>query len=94
MARPGGDEFDLVCENLTNPEDAAGIAKRILIALSRKIHKDGQEISISGSIGISLYPQDSDEARDLLRYAEAAMYRVKSQGKQHYHFFSWNGRSS
>jgi diguanylate cyclase (GGDEF)-like protein/PAS domain S-box-containing protein len=94
VARLGGDEFAFVCENLTNPEDAAVIAKKILIALSRKIHMDGQEISISGSIGISLYPEDGGEARDLLRYADAAMYRVKGQGKQHYQFFSWNGRSS
>lgn len=94
VARLGGDEFAFVCENLANPEDAAVIAKKILIALSRKIHMDGQEISISGSIGISLYPEDGGEARDLLRYADAAMYRVKGQGKQHYQFFSWNGRSN
>ncbi len=94
VARLGGDEFAFVCENLTNPEDAAVIAKKILIALSRKIHMDGQEISISGSIGISLYPEDGGEAQDLLRYADAAVYRVKGQGKQDYQFFSWNGRSS
>jgi GGDEF domain-containing protein len=52
----------------------------------------GQEMAISGSIGISLFPEDGDEARDLLRYADAAMYRVKDQGKQHFQFFSWNGR--
>ena len=94
VARLGGDEFAFVCEDLTNPEDTAVIAKKILNALSRKIYMDGQEISISGSIGISLYPEDGREARDLLRYADAAMYRVKNQGNQHYQFFSWNGRSS
>ena len=94
VAHLGGDEFAFVCENLTNPEDAAVIAKKILIALSRKIHIDGQEISISGSIGISLYPEDGGEAQDLLRYADAAMYIVKGQGKQDYQFFSWNRRSS
>lgn len=45
VARLGGDEFAFVCENLTSPEDVAVIAKKILIALSRKIHMDGQEIS-------------------------------------------------
>ena len=92
VARLGGDEFAFVCENLNDPEDAATIAKKILIALSRKIKMAGQEISVSGSIGISLYPEDGGEARDLLRYADAAMYRVKGQGKQHFQFFSWNGR--
>jgi diguanylate cyclase (GGDEF)-like protein/PAS domain S-box-containing protein len=93
VARLGGDEFAFVCENISNPENAATIAKKILISISKSFHMEGQEISISGSIGISLYPEDSDEARDLLRYADAAMYRVKGQGKQHYQFFSWAGRS-
>jgi diguanylate cyclase (GGDEF)-like protein/PAS domain S-box-containing protein len=92
VARLGGDEFAFVCENLSVPDDAAIIAEKLLIALSRKIRMAGQEISISGSIGISLFPEDGDEARDLLRYADAAMYRVKGQGKQHFQFFSWNGR--
>jgi diguanylate cyclase (GGDEF)-like protein/PAS domain S-box-containing protein len=92
VARLGGDEFAFVCENLGAPEDAAIIAKKILISLSRKTQMAGQEIAISGSIGISFFPEDGGEARDLLRYADAAMYRVKGQGKQHFQFFSWNGR--
>ena len=92
VARLGGDEFAFVCENLSMPSDAAIIAEKLLVSLSRKIRMSGQEMSISGSIGISLYPEDGDEARDLLRFADAAMYRVKDQGKQHFQFFSWNGR--
>ncbi len=92
VARLGGDEFAFVCENLSLPGDAAIIAEKLLVSLSRKIHMSGQEMAISGSIGISLYPEDGDEARDLLRFADAAMYRVKDQGKQHFQFFSWNGR--
>jgi len=92
VARLGGDEFAFVCENLSAPEDAAIIAEKMLISLARKIGMAGQEIAISGSIGISLYPEDGGEARDLLRHADAAMYRVKGQGKQHFQFFSWNGR--
>jgi len=49
---------------------------------------DGQVISISGSVGISLYPEDGGEARDLLRYADADMYLEKGQGKQNFQFFS------
>ena len=93
VARLGGDEFAFVCENLNSPADAAIIAEKILISLCHKNQIAGQEIAISGSIGISLFPEDGGEARDLLRYADAAMYRVKDQGKQHFQFFSWNGRS-
>ena len=92
VARLGGDEFAFVCENLSTPDDAAIIAEKLLISLSRKIKMSGHEIAISGSIGISLFPEDGGEARDLLRFADAAMYRVKGQGKQHFQFFSWNGR--
>jgi len=92
VARLGGDEFAFVCENLSAPEDAAIIAEKMLISLARKIGMAGQEIAISGSIGISLFPEDGGEARDLLRHADAAMYRVKGQGKQHFQFFSWNDR--
>ena len=46
---------------------------------------------MSGSIGISLYPDDGGEPKDLLRCADAAMYRVKGQGKAHYQFFSRPG---
>lgn len=48
-------------------------------------------MNISGSIGISLYPEDGGEPKDLLRCADAAMYRVKGQGKAHFQFFSRPG---
>jgi len=51
---------------------------------------DGQEISISGSIGIRLSSEDGGEARDLLHYAGEAMYRVEGKGNQHYPLFPWN----
>lgn len=88
VARFGGDEFAFVCENLTHPQDAAIIANKILEALIKPFLKDDHEIFISGSIGISLYPEDGSEARDLLRFADTAMYRVKGQGKQNFQFYS------
>lgn len=92
VSRLGGDEFAFVLENLRSPHDVARIAEKILEALSRPFLVEGQELSISGSIGIALFPEDGDEPRNLLRHADAAMYRVKGQGKQHYQFFSWDGR--
>ena len=90
-ARLGGDEFAFVFQDIRDPEDAAAIAEKILASLSSPFILEGQELSVSGSIGISLYPEDGSEARDLLRFADAAMYRVKGQGKHHFQFFSWKG---
>jgi diguanylate cyclase (GGDEF)-like protein/PAS domain S-box-containing protein len=92
VARLGGDEFAFVLENIRSPQDVSRVAEKILGALSRPFLIEGQELSISGSIGIALFPEDGDEPRNLLRHADAAMYRVKGQGKQHYQFFSWDGR--
>lgn len=88
VARLGGDEFAFVFENIRSPEDAALIADKILTSLARPFSLEGQELCISGSLGISLFPEDGDDSKNLLRFADAAMYRVKGQGKHHYQFFS------
>jgi diguanylate cyclase (GGDEF)-like protein/PAS domain S-box-containing protein len=88
VARLGGDEFAFVFENIRTTEDACLIAEKILASLARPFTLDGNELCISGSIGISLFPEDGGESKDLLRFADAAMYRVKGQGKHHYQFFS------
>lgn len=101
VARLGGDEFAFVFENIRSPEDAALIADKILTSLARPFSLEGQELCISGSLGISLFPEDGDDSKNLLRFADAAMYRVKGQGKHHYQFFSriglleeWNREAS
>lgn len=91
VARLGGDEFAFVFENIRNPEDAALIADKVLSSLARPFTLEGQELCISGSLGISLFPEDGDDSKNLLRFADAAMYRVKGQGKHHYQFFSRTG---
>lgn len=90
VARLGGDEFAFVCEDIRNPEDAALIAEKILTELNLPFEIDGTEISISGSLGISIYPDDAQESRDLLRCADLAMYKVKGKGNQRYWFHSWH----
>jgi diguanylate cyclase (GGDEF)-like protein/PAS domain S-box-containing protein len=92
VARIGGDEFAFVFDTIRSSEDAALIAQKILDSLKRPFYLEGHEIFITGSIGISLYPEDGDEPRNLLRFADAAMYRVKSCGKMNYQFFSVNGK--
>jgi diguanylate cyclase (GGDEF)-like protein/PAS domain S-box-containing protein len=88
VARLGGDEFAFVCKGIHSAADAEVIAKKILNSFSEPFLVSGQSITIFGSLGISLYPEDGEEARTLLKSADSAMYRVKGLGKNHYRFYS------
>jgi diguanylate cyclase (GGDEF)-like protein/PAS domain S-box-containing protein len=87
IARLSGDEFTLAIENLHNPADATVIAKKILNKLSVPLQEEGQQITITASIGISIYPTDGKDERSLLKTADAAMYQVKNSSKNGYRFF-------
>lgn len=84
MARLGGDEFAVLLEELREPEDAARTAQRMLDALDAPFKLGGREIFVSASIGIAAGGTDPDT---LLRDADLAMYRAKSQGKGRYAAF-------
>jgi diguanylate cyclase (GGDEF)-like protein/PAS domain S-box-containing protein len=88
VARIGGDEFAFVFENINSSQAAAVIAEKVLNSLSDPFLIGNQGVAISGSIGVSLFPEDGQDARQLLRNADSAMYRVKGRGKQDYQFFS------
>ncbi|OHC74345.1 MAG: hypothetical protein A3G18_03020 [Rhodospirillales bacterium RIFCSPLOWO2_12_FULL_58_28] len=88
VARLGGDEFTVIMPNLTDPQQAPLLGQRILDALCRSFDLDGHETFISGSIGITIFPDDAVEAVDLIKNADAAMYRAKEQGKANYQFFT------
>ena len=88
LARFSGDEFTLVVENITNPEDAAVIAQKIVTKLSVPLQEEGQQITITASIGISIYPDDGEDERRLLKTADEAMYRVKKATKNGFRFYS------
>jgi len=88
VARQGGDEFTLIFPNLPATRVAALIAGKLLRSLSTGLQVDGQEYFVNASIGIALYPDDAGQAADLLRGAEAAMYRAKQQGRNSYQFFT------
>lgn len=88
VARLGGDEFTVVMEDLSYPRDAALVAHKILHALAQPMTLGGHELFITTSIGISIYPRDSDKAGDLVRNADTAMYRAKEQGRNKYEFYT------
>lgn len=89
IARIGGDEFVVALVDITKREDASIVAQKIFHSLSTPIMMEGHELQISASIGISVYPDDGDDAETLIRNADVAMYRAK-QGETHdgYVFFS------
>jgi PAS domain S-box-containing protein len=80
LARPGGDEFAILAQELRDPSDAIRVAERIQQKLSQPFNVDGQEIVITASIGIA-FGKTSTDAQYLLRDAEIAMYRAKHTGK-------------
>jgi diguanylate cyclase (GGDEF)-like protein/PAS domain S-box-containing protein len=81
VARMGGDEFIGLCGKIASPEDAAVVARKIIGALTAPFLLRGRECDISVSIGISLYPYDGEDAQTLVSRADAAMYRIKEQGR-------------
>ena len=88
LSRLGGDEFTVIVEDIGSAEDAANIARRMLDALNEPFRIDEEEIVISASIGISMYPTDDVDLDTLVRHTDMAMYRSKSLGRGTYSFFS------
>jgi diguanylate cyclase (GGDEF)-like protein len=85
MARQGGDEFVVLMDELSDRERITRISKGILDAMVEPFVIEGQEIHVSASIGISVYP---DDGRTLLRNADIALYRAKGKGGNNYQFYS------
>ena len=88
LARLGGDEFTIIIEELSNAQDSSILAQKILEVLQQPIEIDSHTLYVSSSIGISLYPQDDTDAGNLLKYADAAMYRAKEEGRNNFQFYS------
>jgi diguanylate cyclase (GGDEF)-like protein/PAS domain S-box-containing protein len=88
VGRFGGDEFGVVLANLGKPGDASLVAQKVIEALARPVELDGHETYITASIGITVYPADATEPDVLLANADAAMYRAKEQGRNHYEYFT------
>jgi diguanylate cyclase (GGDEF)-like protein/PAS domain S-box-containing protein len=87
VARLGGDEFVVVLPGIPSIPDVIRVTDKILMTLSQTIALQGELLSISTSVGISLYPIDALTPSDLLEQADAAMYRAKQQGKNCYAFY-------
>ena len=87
VSRLGGDEFTIMLSDIDHFQDVAKVARRILEAISLPYSLEGQEVFLSTSIGISLYPFDANSANDLIRNADGAMYQAKEQGRNGYQIY-------
>ncbi|WP_020674742.1 two-component system response regulator [Geopsychrobacter electrodiphilus] len=87
VSRLGGDEFLVLLSELANPEDAARVARRILKAISEPLQLGGHEVFVTTSIGISLFPEDGQDAELLLKNADIAMYDAKDKGRNSFQFY-------
>jgi diguanylate cyclase (GGDEF)-like protein/PAS domain S-box-containing protein len=88
VARLGGDEFVVMVEGWQTSEDLMAVGQKILHAVSRPFILEGQEYDLTTSIGISTYPQHGNDAQELLRHADVAMYRAKELGKNNFQFYT------
>ncbi len=88
IARQGGDEFLILLPEIVDDLEAASVAERILGVFAQPIMLDGNEIYLSTSIGISLYPDDGTDLETLVKQADIAMYYAKEKGRNNYQFFT------
>jgi diguanylate cyclase (GGDEF)-like protein len=87
VARMGGDEFAILQDCIVQPADATALARRIIEALSEPYDIDGQQAVIGTSVGIAMGPANGRRPDELIRNADLALYRAKSEGRGNYHFF-------
>jgi diguanylate cyclase (GGDEF)-like protein/PAS domain S-box-containing protein len=88
ICRHGGDEFLILLTNTKDPSLITRVAQKTLDTVANPIEVDGHVLSVTASIGISLYPEDSDDFEVLLGKADTAMTNVKTSGRNGYRFFS------
>ena len=87
LSRLGGDEFTILLPNLDDPLMAGNVARRLIEMFSVPFHIKGEKLHVGVSIGITVYPVDSQDADELLRFADIAMYHAKELGKNNYQFY-------
>ncbi|PSJ17361.1 EAL domain-containing protein [Nitrosomonas supralitoralis] len=88
VARHGGDEFTIVATDIKNTEDVLRLLQKLHTAFERPIVIGSQNIYVTFSVGIALYPHDGDQIEDLLHHADIAMYWAKSSGPNQYRFYA------
>jgi diguanylate cyclase (GGDEF)-like protein/PAS domain S-box-containing protein len=94
VARFGGDEFIVLLPNTLQRMDVDEVAQKLLAAIEVPVTADGRLISVTPSVGISMFPYDGDTADELIKNADTAMYLAKSRGRANHQFFTSEMASS
>ncbi len=90
VSRLGGDEFVVVLHEIQHSDDAMMVAEKIIAALAMAVEMEGHTLHATPSIGISIYPDDGEEAYALMKNADTAMYHAKANGRNNFQFFAAN----
>ena len=88
LARLGGDEFMLLLPQPTSREQAQRVAQKLITSMQRPFFLKNKEVYVNVSVGIAVFPDDSDDINTLVKNADMAMYEVKSSGKNGYIFYN------
>jgi len=88
ISRLGGDEFVVFLTGLTYPQQSGRVAQRLIQAIRQPISVQGYTLTVTTSIGISLFPEDGSDVVSLLKHADTAMYHAKEKGKNTYQFYN------
>lgn len=88
LSRTGGDEFAILLETLENVDRPIQMVESVMQEFSRPFRIEGQEVFVSASVGICIFPEDGQDADTLLKNVDMAMYRAKETGRNTYHFYS------
>jgi diguanylate cyclase (GGDEF)-like protein/PAS domain S-box-containing protein len=94
VSRFGGDEFLILLGGITRPEDATNVVQKMIDSVAEPILFEGNQIVISASVGIAVYPKDGSEVEALIRKSDEAMYYIKEHGRNGFRFYSGLVKSS
>lgn len=87
LARLGGDEFMLILFQIAGQEDAANVARKLLESFNQVFRLNEHNVSVTASVGISIYPNNSENTDTLTKQADSAMYKAKAAGKNTFRFY-------
>jgi len=88
LSRLGGDEFTIILKDIQTQQSASVVAEKLINSLKEPLTIKNKTFHIAASIGISIYPKDADNQEDLIKFADAAMYKAKDEGRNNYQFYS------
>ncbi|MFN3398430.1 MAG: putative bifunctional diguanylate cyclase/phosphodiesterase [Sulfurimicrobium sp.] len=88
VARMGGDDFVLILAQVAHEEDVSRVTRKVLTAITEPVMIESQPLTVTCSIGVSLFPRDGEDAATLLKNADAAMYRAKEQGRNSVQYYT------